>query len=246
MNIIILMAGLGLRVSDFFKKPKPMIEVNGKTLAELSASSLGIDGKYIFVTRRFTEFEEDWNAPLNDILREAAPGCQIVELESMTRGAAETALKAFNYISSSEPVIVSNCDHILSWDSALFENHIKGLDGCVTTYPHDGIIVGEKSPYSFARLENERVVEMKEKFAISSHALNGIHYWKKGEWLIESTLKMIEQNERCNGEFYISQTYNHILDKNIGIFPMQLGEFIPLGTTEEILSYLDSSDKINL
>ena len=52
MNILIPMAGAGSRFyKNGIKTPKPLIKVNDKTLIEHSVGSLGIDGKYIFITR---------------------------------------------------------------------------------------------------------------------------------------------------------------------------------------------------
>ena len=54
INIIIPMAGLGSRFSkNGIKTPKPLIRVDGKTLIEHSVESLGIDGRYIFITRKY-------------------------------------------------------------------------------------------------------------------------------------------------------------------------------------------------
>jgi NDP-sugar pyrophosphorylase family protein len=50
MNIVIPMAGLGSRFkTEGFKLPKPIIEVNGKTLIEHSVSTLGVEGNYILL-----------------------------------------------------------------------------------------------------------------------------------------------------------------------------------------------------
>ena len=66
MNIIIPMAGLGSRVKDEgFELPKPLIEVNNKTLIEHSVDTLGIKGQYIFITRDFE------NPQHNELINEA-------------------------------------------------------------------------------------------------------------------------------------------------------------------------------
>ena len=49
INIVIPMLGLGQRFKDNTDVPKPLIEVDGKTLIEHSIESLNIKGKYIFI-----------------------------------------------------------------------------------------------------------------------------------------------------------------------------------------------------
>ena len=56
--------------------------------------------------------------------------------------------------------------------------------------------MGEKSPYSFIKL-NEKLegILLEEKLAISDKALCGIHYWKKGRDFVYSAKNLIKSNE---------------------------------------------------
>ena len=57
-NIVIPMAGLGKRFSDDgFMRPKPLIEINNVPMIQKAIESIGIDGRYIFITRK-TEHSE--------------------------------------------------------------------------------------------------------------------------------------------------------------------------------------------
>ena len=49
MNIVMPMEGKGSRLSDAgYDLPKPLIEINGKTIAEWSITTLGLKGNFIF------------------------------------------------------------------------------------------------------------------------------------------------------------------------------------------------------
>jgi choline kinase len=53
INIVIPMAGEGSRFKDVgVDTPKPLIEIDGKTLIEHSISTLGIAGRFIFITKK--------------------------------------------------------------------------------------------------------------------------------------------------------------------------------------------------
>ena len=53
------MAGLGKRFSDDgFMRPKPLIEINNVPMIQKAIESIGIDGRYIFITRK-TEHSKD-------------------------------------------------------------------------------------------------------------------------------------------------------------------------------------------
>lgn len=241
MNIVIPMAGKGSRIIDYFKCPKPLIDINGITLIERSVNSLNIDGNYIFIIRNYNEFGNDndyFNTKLRTVLQTIKPNCIIVTTDYLTEGMASSVLLAKKYINNSSPLLITNCDHELSWDSKKFINHITSTncDGCVTTYPHKDIIIGQKSPYSFVSIKNGRAIKFEEKFAISNHSLNGLFYWKNGEDFVLSAETMIKNNDRCNNEFYISKTFNYLLHKHINVFRIKENEFCSLGTESEIKS----------
>ena len=248
MNIIIPMAGLGTRTKDYASIPKPLIEINGKTIVEWSVNSLGIEGHYIFITRKFKEYN-DWiniNTKLNTILKTLKPNCTLIETDELTEGPVSTILLAEALINNDEELVITNCDQMLNWNSNVFLNHIKEnkLDACVTTYPHKNIEINKKSPYSFVQInENNVAVKFEEKFAISEKALNGIHYWKSGKDFVSSAKEMIQNNDRVNNEFYVSKTFNYLISKGkkISIYHMNKEQFFALGSTKEIKEYQDGN-----
>ena len=123
INIVIPMAGLGTRfANEGFNLPKPLIETNSKTLIEHSISTLGIEGNYIFITRKYKNKSD--NIFLSKRLKEIQPNCTEIILDKPTRGAAETVLLAKEYIDSN-PLIITNCDQITDWDANKFKEFIS-------------------------------------------------------------------------------------------------------------------------
>ena len=52
-NIVIPMAGRGIRFSEAgYTIPKPLIQIQGKTIIERAVESLGIHGRYIFIVQK--------------------------------------------------------------------------------------------------------------------------------------------------------------------------------------------------
>ena len=136
MNIVIPMAGLGTRfANEGFKLPKPLIETNSKTLIEHSISTLGVKGKYIFITRKYDNPEH--NIILTKRLKEIQPDCIEIQLNEPTKGAIETALAAKEYIDNNEQLIITNCDQITDWNANKFNEFISNpnIEGAVVTYP---------------------------------------------------------------------------------------------------------------
>lgn len=236
MNIVIPMAGMGNRFRDKgFNVPKPLIEFSGKTMIEYAIESLDIEGNYIFIVYRYDE--AIFNSRLDQILNDICPGCTIIRINYTTEGPASSAILAKDYINNDEELVITNCDQIMEWDSKEFLDFIKesNMDGIVVTYDSDT----EKN--SYIKLDDKGFgVELAEKKVISNDSLNGIHYWKKGKFFVDSCESMIDKNIRSNNEFYISLTYNEMIENcmKIGSYKISNNSHHAVGTPEDLEKYL--------
>lgn len=228
------MAGLGSRFKNVgYKNIKPLIKVNGKTFIEWSVETLGIYGQYIFVI--LEEHRELLEAHLKSIKND----CIICSVPKLTNGAAETCLIAKDYINNDSPLIITNSDQILEWDSTKYLEFIKNTnpDGNVVT------IDSNCNKSSYIKLDdNGNGIELAEKKVISNNALIGIHYWKKGRYFIESTEELINKDIRMNNEYYVSLTYNMLINKGLNITSYKLDEnekYLSIGTPEQLYEYID-------
>lgn len=232
MNILIPMAGLGLRFKEAgYTMPKPLIPVNGKPMIQAAVESLGVDGNWIFVTRKFHD--------LKSRLEEIRPGCTVIELDFVTEGPACTCLAARHLIDSDEPLLTANVDQVMTWNGWAFSTAIKRLQ-------HDGLIVTytvHTPKNSYATIDKKGfVTRIAEKEIISNWSLNGIHFWKHGSDFVRSAEQMIEKDLRVNGEFYIGPTYNELIEegKKIVLYHIPAGEHHAIGTPDDLKRYEDS------
>ena len=83
MQIVIPMAGSGSRFPlQQFKKPKPLIDVNGKPMMIRAIESLGIEGDYFLAIREDT-FELEIREELEKL---QIPDRNIVSIKNLTEG----------------------------------------------------------------------------------------------------------------------------------------------------------------
>lgn len=222
------MAGAGSRFKEAgYSLPKPLIPILGKPMIEQAISTLDLKGDYIFIIPRSYD--------LSKLLHTLKPNSKIIELDYITRGAAETALLAERYLAG-KPLIITNCDQIMHWNGSQFQTLIDhtDLDGMVVTYFKDN------PRNSYARVDlNGIVTEIREKSVISNISLNGIHFWKDGADFIESAHEMIRANDHVNGEYYIAPTYNHMINKGkrIGIYHIPTSQHHAVGIPEDLAKY---------
>lgn len=230
------MAGRGVRFQkDYGMTPKPLIEINGVPMIAKAIESLGIpDANYFFLIR-----DDGINqAKIESVLRSIQPNCTIKSINYVTEGPACSAMLFEDSINTDEELIIANCDQIMEWNHWQFLHNARfpGYDGMVVTYHSDT----EKN--SYAKLNQFGLVsEIKEKEVISNVSLNGIHYWKKGSYFVESVYDMIRADDRVfNGEFYIGPSYNYMIKRGrtVGIYHIPNEQHWPVGVPSDLDLYL--------
>jgi quercetin dioxygenase-like cupin family protein len=249
-NIVISLAGKSERFfNEGFTKPKyylPMID--GKTMIEMAIDSLNIPGSLYLILQK----EHCEKYQIDKFLQEKYPNAILCYLDRYTEGAAESCYIATKeYIDSDMPLVISNCDQTLEWDSGDFIKRTldSDSDGCILTY------YANTTRNSYASIEEgtTRVMRTAEKEVISRHSLVGVHSWKRGSDFCRSVEHVLEKNIRANNEYYVSITYNSLIEKGkyIHIVPMKedLDEkYWSVGTPQQYYDYLQSkfgSVKVN-
>ena len=234
LNVLIPMAGAGSRFeSAGFTFPKPLIDVNGKPMIQVVVDNLNIEANYIYVVQK--KHREKYN--LDTLLNLITPNCKIVEVDSLTEGAACTALMAKEYINNDYPLFFANSDQYVEWDSNEFMYKM-------TESECDGGIVTFKSihpKWSFVKTDiNGFATSVAEKNPISDDATVGYYYWKCGSDFVKYAEQMIENDIRVNNEFYVCPVFNEAISdgKKIKIFESK--RMWGLGTPEDLKTYLEN------
>jgi hypothetical protein len=232
MNVLIPMAGRGSRFEKAgYTFPKPLIDVNGKAMIQVVIENLNIDANYIFLVLK--EHYEKYNLPT--FLNNICPNCKIVQVDSVTEGAACTTLLAKEHINNSNPLLIANSDQFVEWDSSKFMYSMEadGIDGGILTFK------ANHPKWSFCKVGDDGFIsEVAEKNPISDNASVGIYYWKHGNDYVKYAEQMISNNVRVNNEFYICPVYNEaIADKKL-FKTHEVKEMWGLGTPEDLNHYL--------
>lgn len=230
MNIVIPMAGAGSRFEKAgFSFPKPLIEVQGDPMIAQVVRNLNLQGKYIFLVQKAHYEKYD----LQGMLSMIAPGCEIVQIDGVTEGAACTVLKAKEHIDNNEPLIISNSDQWIKWNSFETISSFNDADGGILTFK------SVHPKHSFAKVDGDGfVTEVAEKNPISSDATVGIYHWKRGSDWVKYAEQMIEKNIRTNNEFYVCPVYNEAIQAGLKIKASLVDEMWGMGTPEELTNFL--------
>lgn len=234
MNVLIPMAGHGSRFSQAgYTFPKPLIEVNGKPMIQVVVENLNIDAHYIFIVQK--EHYEKYQ--LKYMLNMIAPGCDVVQVDGVTEGAACTTLLARNIINNNEPLVIANSDQYVEWDSneCLYAFTADGVDAGILTFN------SVHPKWSYARLDERGfVAEVAEKKPISDLATVGIYYWKRGSDYVKYADRMIEKNIRTNNEFYVCPVFNEAIGDGKLVRVKNIKKMWGIGTPEDLQTYLEA------
>lgn len=230
ITIVIPMAGKGSRFQEAgYDLPKPLIDVAGKAMIDRVLDSLHTDRPHEFV---FICLQEHLDLGLQEHLEGKG---KIVPINEVTEGAACTVLLAGRLIEHQRPLVIANCDQYISRPFDDFLDKAEHYDGLLMTFnstnPH----------HSYVKKAGDLVSEVAEKVVISDRACAGIYYYEKGIHFTEAANWMIRKNIRTNGEFYITPTYNELIEEGMRIsdFEVDVKDKHMLGTPYELDIFLD-------
>lgn len=238
MTIIIPMAGLGERFSDYgYKLPKPLLPLPENPMIVEVINNLDVDAKYILIAQK----EHDECYELSTLIEKTGIDFEMILLDSITQGPASTVLMARDRIDDNELIIV-NCDQIT------LDLNVEYLRTYARINRADGIVGGfiNSSPKnSFMKLNDSgTIIELREKEVISNYATNGFHYWANGKSFLSSADEMIRMKDTTNGEYYIAPSYNYLLKKGFKILPYIFNMHYPVGVPLDYQNYLEIYESI--
>ena len=231
-TIVIPMAGAGSRfLKAGYSVPKYLIEKNGKTLLELSLSSLPLEfaRKVVFVAMKEHTQKYDLLTLLRRLVQPEK--VELLTLEAQTNGQAETVLAAKEYIDVDSDLIIYNIDTVYrsSQQYRMLQDPKTKHDGILGAHMHAG------NNWSFARVDSSGfVIETAEKRRISRHALTGFYHFSLASDFLEVAQRHVESNTRFASEFYVAPLYNDLIQSGRRFVLDNVDAFVPLGTPDEL------------
>lgn len=234
LNIVVPMAGRGSRFAQAgFLKPKPLILLGGLPMIQWVIRNIrpSRPHRFIFVCLREHLIA---NPEVAATLRELCPGCEIIEINEVTQGAACTVLLARAHIDNDAPLMIANADQYVTLpiDEYLAAMDDASVSGLIMTFWAD------HPKWSYCRLTPAGdVTEVVEKKVISNEATVGLYNFRHGRDFVQAADEMIRRNLRVNNEFYVAPAYNLLIERGDRIVVRQTGReyagMYGLGTPED-------------
>ena len=234
MKVLIPMAGEGSRFAkEGYTFPKPLISVCNKPMIQLVVENLDFDCEYIFLIRK--SHVEKYAGFIDTLDRITNGKFKYIIVDSLTEGAACTALLAEEFIDNDEDLLIANSDQYIEYQAPNF-NMLKNQTNCdAIVYTFNAV----HPKWSFVKT-NARgfITEVAEKKPISNIATCGIYWYRRGSDFVKYAKQMIEKDIRVNNEFYIAPVYNELIGDGKTLIPFYVDKMWGIGTPEDLNLFL--------
>jgi dTDP-glucose pyrophosphorylase len=177
-------------------------------------------------------------------LQSIKPNANIVEIQNHNKGPVYAVSLVKDLIEDDEEVIINYCDFGTYWDYKDFLKHTRerNADGAIPSYkgfhPH---MLGNTN-YAFMRDKQQWMLEIKEKETFTSnrmdeYASNGTYYFKKGSYVKKYFQELMDKNINIKGEFYVSLTYNLLIENGLKISIYKIQHMLQWGSPQDVEEY---------
>jgi dTDP-glucose pyrophosphorylase len=239
---LIPLAGKGQRfVEQGYKDPKPLIVVDGLPMIVSAVKSLPMCDEYIFLCLQ--EHIEKYH--IDRILQKHFLKSRVIAIDRITQGQASTCLLAEKYIDQNAEMIIGACDNGMRYDKRQFEKIFSQprTDAVIFTFRNNPTVLQHPEYWGWVEVGKDNVVRkisVKKSLSISpmlDHAIVGAFAFRKAEYFFKHAKKMIEENSRVNGEFYVDSVINEIVANGLSVKFFEIGKYIGWGTPADLKTY---------
>ncbi len=249
MKILIPMAGEGKRFKEAgYLVHKPMIKTTywktGEKVPMVVGATKDLPGvdnegsNIIYIDRVFHK-----KAGVEEEIRNYFPKCRFITIEELTEGQACTCLLAKEFINSTEELLIAGCDNGMIFDGIKLEQIKHQADVLVFTYRHQEIVNENPNAYGWIQADAEgRIAKLSIKKPLSDtpaedHAVVATFWFRRGSDFVHAAEKMIIENDRINGEFYVDEVMKHTMELGIDTRIFEVIRYIGWGTPKEYETY---------
>lgn len=257
MNIIIPMAGDGRRFSEQgYKIHKPAIPTidrrTGRLLPMVVCAALDLPGleeggrNVTFIDRDFHKTDG-----VEDRILQEFPRANFITADKLTEGQACTCLLAKEIINNDRELLIAGCDNGMIFDGNAFAKERERADCVVFTYRNNEAVLTNPNAYGWMAVDSDNNIEgVSIKKSISDnpmkdHAVVATFWFRHGSVFVKAAEKMIAEDDRINGEFYVDEIVRHILELGCIARVFEIERYIGWGTPKDYESYMQTIEYWN-
>lgn len=248
-KVLIPMAGAGQRFAEAgYRVHKPAIMTIDRRSGEekpmvvcatLDLPDAAEDGSNVIYVDRTFHREDGVEAAIRQYFEKA----RFITVDHLTQGQACTCMLAEEYLDPEEPLLIAGCDNGMDIDEEAYEQLKDSCDCIVFTYRHNEAVLADPDAYGWILADSQgNVTGTSIKKAISDTpmedpAVVATFWFREARVFLEATAKMIRENDRINGEFYVDQTVKHVLELGYRAKIFDIDRYVGWGTPADYEGY---------
>lgn len=240
---IIPLAGRGSRFAKVgYKDPKPLIEVSGKPMIIQAANSLPNSENHIFVTLK----EHLENYSLEKTLKNEYQDANIISIDEVTEGQAITCSLGLQGVNEDLSLLIAATDNGMIYDHGKFQQLIEDeqVDAIIFTFRHHVSSKNNPQMYGWVKTDDaDNAMEVSVKVPISNdpyndHAIVGTFWFRKVEYFNRSLKRLLENNVRVNGEYYVDSLMGELIKLGYKVKVFEVEDYICWGTPDDYETFV--------
>lgn len=249
MNILIPVAGAGSRFTEKgYSVHKPVLPLTSRhshdivplvveAVRDLPVDFQSDDTNLLFIMRDFHIADG-----VNTELLTYFPRAKFIVIDELTEGQASTCLLARTHFDTDKPMMIAACDNGMDLSRSAFEAQTKNASALVFTFRGNYAVVQKPEAYGWVRTDGTVVtgVSIKQPISISplaDHAVVGTFWFQRGRDFFTAADQMIAANDRINGEFYVDQVFEYLVNSDQEVRVIEVDRYLCWGTPEDYEAY---------
>lgn len=235
---LIPLAGKGSRFSEAgYTEPKPMLSISGKPMIIQAANSLPKTQKTIFVTLK----EHIDNFSIDVLIKSNFPNSMIVPITKVTEGQAITCSLGLKDTDDNSSLLISATDNGMIYSHEKYQKLINDFNVDAIIFTFRNHISSKNNPhmYGWVNVDNKNnAMGVSVKVPISDdpyndHAITGSFWFRKVKLFNEALQKLLKNNIRTNGEFYVDSLMGELIKLNYKVKILEVSDYLCWGTPDD-------------
>lgn len=213
VQTIITAAGDSRRmfVEGGFGSPKSLVVVDGKTVLQHAVEAYTLDFSALRIAVNEDEASE-WGVDRH--VRELFPDSKVFRVNSGAQGALVSALLATSNLDLNEPLVIAAGDSRVNVPVSTYAERFRE-----SAFPASTLVFSSSGKrWSYVALDSDgSVLEVSEKYEVSSLATTGFFFFQTAQSFIDSAKWVLMNNATVNGRYYVSTALNFLISRGAGV-----------------------------
>lgn len=245
-SVVVPMAGLGQRFArEGYTQTKPLIPVSGRPMVLQAVGDLPAALQQSFVLRTDMPGREE----IGQALRKHYPNCVLFDVPSVTEGQACSAELGVTALQEqcekvAEPITFGACDNGALYDREALATLMSRDDVDVVVWVARGHANAVRHPRMFGWVDanaDGQIQRVSVKQPLENPASDpiviGTFTFKRLEHFRQALKRLIDRDDRINGEYYLDSTVNHALELGMRCQIFEVDHFFSWGTPNDLRTF---------